>query len=1401
MKATAGKRSGKLVQSSQTLPTEQGDVAVRTHRKPAALPSSLAVVVCVLAEVLLTPGCGKVLGSEAADELFRRFQQRRFQQRVPQGLEKLAASLRDDTAGQTVESLIQALKDENLLVRSRAAKALGTRGDRRAVSPLMEALVAASGESPDIDVHLEALKSDDWAKRSNAAGALGRSGNTRAVEPLIAALKDRNPFVKSNAVRALGNIGDPRAVQSLIEALNDSDRNVRLVIVGALAQFRDGQAEAGLRKAQKDSDWLVRSQADFALSQRQNKNAPLPLTGDSQFRASAVEALGRLGDRRAVKFLTELLQDRAPRVRIAAAEALGRIGDTSAAAALVDATKDDEGRMRITAAEALPALDADLAIQPLIDLLNSDDPKARIRAADALGKMRDARAAEPLVSALERAMRNDAGNVSASLANAVVLIGEPAIAPLLASLNRANAPDWRVYKTETYRSESGSGVSQVFTNDALGFSSFQTELLVRFGEPAVQPLIEELNDDNSHIRSIAADVLGDLGDARAVEPLAQALREGAAAFPSSVAESKHTLSRDGLAPATTEFRPLISRLSKVQAGEDLRRAAKQALTWIGRPAVESLITLLQDESNAVRTDAAEVLGLIGDKRAAGPLLEMLAVLPKFAVYDEYHLSLMVEAGISALTRIDPRGVELLTPALKHRSFLVRSEAARALGEVGEKRAVPALIAAMKDPDPGEQLTSVQRYKYWYTCKAAAWALGEIGDKGAVPALIAAMKHPDQRTQFSAIRALGRIGDRGAVAPLIDALPDAPHVTDSTLPIAAALADLRDPRAVQPLIDVLRRIEHAGFGEGTIVRALGGLGDPRAVRPLIETLNKAYVRGGEMNDVFEALADLNHTSAVEPLIDFMLKERPVPLPIREGARRSANRGDESGAKRLLDAQASRTIGRYSQAGRAGRTLVSLGDKRAVRAFFEAHVKGTLATEVVAELLVAMGDAAATRKALADTGHERLVEQLIDMLEEDAPYGSETATYKQARAAEALGLLGDKRAIEPLIRHAHKNNKAIEAPGRFGDHRAVDVLIGLLPRDAVAAVGLLPRDAVAMEALAKLGDRRAIPPLVAALRQKGVAERSAAVRALEKLGWHPQNQEEEALYHIAKQQWDECVRIGSPAVDLLVSFDWSDRHRVFTFNVGDNDKGSTVPFVEQDEDVSKGAIRALGQIGDKRATDRLLRVLESNQDSEIRRTAIEAVRKLADKRAVPALVPLLRHWHISALAAAALRDLGWKPQSLRDRVYLHVANEDKGWLAAEWPAAREVLLSDLRDSDLEYGIRKNAAYALIAMGREETVRPLALEMTRLAPSASSEQKELLETLLNSGHQVLAHAGRVCALRRRYAIKSGKGRAVVTWGGMIGLSPAPMGSSNSERRLRLEADRTQLPDQSRIAEETKE
>lgn len=251
----------------------------------------------------------------------------------------------------------------------------------------------------------------------------------------------------------------------------------------------------------------------------------LAYTKDSAVRRRAAQALGGIGDTRAVEPLIAGLRDSDQEVRRAAADALGRTPDARAVEPLLAALKDKDGQVQLAAAHALGSTRDVRAVDTLIAALQ--DRWLGRAAAEALGELRDPRAVEPLL-ALMRASdvhgRRDA-------AQALGKIGAPAVGPLMATLRdgnddvrRAAADALDVAGWKPDASESGAWYR---------ISKREVYKCAQLGTPAVEPLVAALKDGASDVRRDAAHALGAIGDARAVEPLnaivsaeLDAIREG-----------------------------------------------------------------------------------------------------------------------------------------------------------------------------------------------------------------------------------------------------------------------------------------------------------------------------------------------------------------------------------------------------------------------------------------------------------------------------------------------------------------------------------------------------------------------------------------------------------------------------------------------------------------------------------------------------------------------------------------------------------------------------------------------------------------------------------------------------------------------------------------------------------
>ncbi len=190
---------------------------------------------------------------------------------------------------------------------------------------------------------------------------------------------------------------------------------------------------------------------------------------------------------------------------------------------------------------------------------------------------------------------------------------------------------------------------------------------------------------------------------------------------------------------------------KARAGNGIaRREVAEALADLGEPAVELLITLLKDPADAVRGAAATALCGIPDVRAIGPLIETL--------HDwDHHICTFAS---DALAAIGEPAVEALLAQLGEPGWKVRCAAARALGHIGDKRAVAPLIAALHDD-------------HSMTCMTAAGALGRIGSVRALTPLMAILRDGSPSVRREAAGALALIGGP-ALLLLRDATGDPAH---------------------------------------------------------------------------------------------------------------------------------------------------------------------------------------------------------------------------------------------------------------------------------------------------------------------------------------------------------------------------------------------------------------------------------------------------------------------------------------------------------------------------------------------------------------------------------------------------------------------------------------------------
>jgi bilin biosynthesis protein len=205
-----------------------------------------------------------------------------------------------------------------VVVRRAAAKTLTLIADSSAVPTLLHSF----------------LNDEDTVVRSSSAGALARTGEAAVPALLdILASTDQPEDIKGHAAWALAFIGS-EAADYLYQALNNASLDVRCAVIGALGHVAQEQSDEKscnlLVVALTDLEPLIRTEAAAALAQVNYPPAVPHLIlavqdADLDVRKAAINALGKIGDRLALKSLQALLNDEENVIRVLAKLAIAHI--------------------------------------------------------------------------------------------------------------------------------------------------------------------------------------------------------------------------------------------------------------------------------------------------------------------------------------------------------------------------------------------------------------------------------------------------------------------------------------------------------------------------------------------------------------------------------------------------------------------------------------------------------------------------------------------------------------------------------------------------------------------------------------------------------------------------------------------------------------------------------------------------------------------------------------------------------------------------------------------------------------------------------------------------------------------------------------------------------------------
>ncbi|HSO26383.1 MAG TPA: HEAT repeat domain-containing protein [Methanobacteriaceae archaeon] len=273
-------------------------------------------------------------------------------------------------------------------------------------------------------------------------------------------------------------------------------------------------------------------------------------------------------------------------------------------------------------------------------------------------------------------------------------------------------------------------------------------------------------------------------------------------------------------------------------------------------------------------------------------------------------------------------------------------------------------------------------------------IDELMAENDVPGLVDALEHEDFIVRKEATRALKYVGDRRAEDALIKSLEyEDWHSKFSVLSTvranaAEALGKMESRKAVDALIFCLKDPDIEVRWKAA--EALGRIGDDEALEPLIDALNDSD--GDVRKHSAKALGELDNIEAIDALIPAL---EDIDWPVRKNAATALGKiGDERALKPLLKSLKDDDIDvrRHSIA-----ALVKMKN-HAVKPLLEKLYDPDWQTRAIAA------------EALGRIGSKKALKPLIKALSNNKM--RDDNRYVRGKAAEALGRIGDKRAVKYL-----------------------------------------------------------------------------------------------------------------------------------------------------------------------------------------------------------------------------------------------------------------------------------------------------------------------------------------------------------------------------------------------------
>lgn len=327
-------------------------------------------------------------------------------------------------------------------------------------------------------------------------------------------------------------------------------------------------------------------------------------------------------------------------------------------------------------------------------------------------------------------------------------------------------------------------------------------------------LLRDITDEDASKRRSAAEALSD-GDERAIYPLIKALRDDNFGVQDAAMRSLMEIKGE-----TTAYMVL----PLLRENSFLRNTALIILKEMGKITVPLLHILLNDKDDDVRKFALDLIYDIQQCSYPEKLVEMLTGDP---------------------------------------NANVRAAAAKTIGRLKYKKALPQLIKALKDEE--------------WVCFSALEALTDLKEEKPIISIVDLLNSPSETIRFAAIEALGKIGSHNAVQSMSDHISRAEgfekKATIRSLVQIGAVPSI--PGVSDALIDMLKNDDWDE--KFTAIKGLAALKDENAIYHMIDAAGSLDLSDPENEDKLNIIKEAIHgfgctSSLIDMLNDESVKYR-------------------------------------------------------------------------------------------------------------------------------------------------------------------------------------------------------------------------------------------------------------------------------------------------------------------------------------------------------------------------------------------------------------------------------------------------------------------------------------------------------------------------------------------------